>query len=307
MTKLVSRQSEGLRRWGAVLLAATCLCAPARAGSLYVFGDSLADDGNTPKFGIPYPPAPYSDFRFSNGPVFSQYLGPLTGLNVSPANNYAVGGAFAGPLSILGKTYNNLENLPPALGEPGFPVPLPSFLSEVTEFQATGTHFSASDVVAVWVGANDYFATLGLVNAGLANATTALTAAITTVATQTATGVSELNALGAQRFVVFNLPPLGVTPEFNQDGAAVVGETDLISAEHAQLDRGEHHRRECRAIVQRAARRPRRLWQDQHHAGLHRCRRLCDRADRGAEPVCVLGRGAPHHRHARDHCAICGG
>jgi outer membrane lipase/esterase len=257
MTKLVSRQSEGLRRWGAVLLAATCLCAPARAGSLYVFGDSLADDGNTPKFGIPYPPAPYSDFRFSNGPVFSQYLGPLTGLNVSPANNYAVGGAFAGPLSILGKTYNNLENLPPALGEPGFPVPLPSFLSEVTEFQATGTHFSASDVVAVWVGANDYFATLGLVNAGLANATTALTAAITTVATQTATGVSELNALGAQRFVVFNLPPLGVTPEFNQDGAAVVGETDLISAEHdstlAAFMAGVHSSTGANIIVVNAA------------------------------------------------------
>jgi outer membrane lipase/esterase len=221
------------RRFSVVLLAATCLCGPARAGgSLYVFGDSLADDGNTPKFGIDYPPPPYSDFRFSNGPVFSQYLGPLTGLNVSPANNYAVGGAFAGPLNVLGTTYNNLENLPPTLGEPGFPVQLPSFLSEVTEFQATGTHFTNEDVVAVWVGANDYFATLALVNAGLANATTAITNAVTTVATQTATGVTELNALGAQRFLVFNLPPLGLTPQFNQDGAAVVAETDAVSAAH---------------------------------------------------------------------------
>ncbi len=221
------------RRLSAVLLAATCLCGPARAaGTLYVFGDSLADDGNTPKFGIDYPPPPYSDFRFSNGPVFSQYLGPLTGLNVSPANNYAVGGAFAGPLSVLGTTYNNLENLPPALGEPGFPVQLPSFLSEVTEFQATGQHFTSSDVVSVWVGANDYFATLALVNAHLANATTAITNAVTTVATQTATGVTALNALGAQRFLVFNLPPLGVTPEFNQDGAAVVAETDAVSSAH---------------------------------------------------------------------------
>ncbi len=221
------------RRFSAVLLAATCLCGPARAaGTLYVFGDSLADDGNTPKFGIDYPPPPYSDFRFSNGPVFSQYLGPLTGLNVSPANNYAVGGAFAGPLSVLGTTYNNLENLPPILGEPGFPVQLPSFLSEVTEFQATGQHFTSSDVVSVWVGANDYFATLALVNAGLANPTTAITDAVTTVATQTATGVTELNALGAQRFLVFNLPPLGVTPEFNQDGAAIEAETDEVSAAH---------------------------------------------------------------------------
>jgi outer membrane lipase/esterase len=221
------------RRFSVAMLAATCLCAPARAGgNLYVFGDSLADDGNTPKFGIDYPPPPYSNYRFSNGPVFSQYLGPLTGLNVSPANNYAVGGAFAGPLSVLGTTYNNLENLPPVLGEPGFPVQLPSFLSEVTEFQATGTHFSNSDVVAVWVGANDYFATLALVNAGLANPTTAITNAVTTVATQISTGVTELNALGAQRFLVFDLPPLGLTPEFNQDGAAIVAETDEVSAAH---------------------------------------------------------------------------
>jgi outer membrane lipase/esterase len=111
-------------------------------------------------------------------------------------------------------------------------VQLPSFLSEVTEFQATGTHFTNADVVSVWVGANDYFATLGLVNAGLANATTAITAAVTTVATQTSTGVEELNALGAQRFVVFNLPPLGLTPLFNQDGAAIVAQTDAISAAH---------------------------------------------------------------------------
>jgi outer membrane lipase/esterase len=216
----------------AALLAGSCLSAhAAHAGSLYVFGDSLSDDGNTIKFGIPYPPPPYSNFRFSNGNVWSQYFGPLSGLTVSSANNYAVGGAFAGPLSILGTTYNNLENLPAALGEPGFATQLPSFLTQVGEFEATGQKFSSADVVSVWVGANDYFATLALVNAGL-EPSSAINTAVLTVAEQTAAGVSALNALGAQRFLIFNLPPLGETPEFNADGPAIVAETNAISAGH---------------------------------------------------------------------------
>lgn len=227
----------------APLLASLAFAAPAHADSFYVFGDSLVDNGNTPKFGINYPPPPYYDDHFSNGKVWAEYLPGLTGLSFQPGNDYGVGGAFAGPLNVLGTNYNNLENLPPALGEPGFPVALPSFLSEVTEFQATGQHFSASDVVGVWVGANDYFATLALVSAGYANAS-AINNAVQTVAVQTTVGVDELVNLGARRFLVFNLPNLGATPEFNQDGAAIIGEADEISAAHnstlAQYMDGEH-------------------------------------------------------------------
>ena len=228
----------------APLLASLAFAAPAYAGSFYVFGDSLVDNGNTPKFGIDYPPPPYYDYHFSNGKVWAEYLPALTGLSFQPSNDYGVGGAFAGPLDVLGTTYNNLENLPAALGEAGLPVTLPSFLSEVTEFQATGQHFSNSDVVGVWVGANDYFATLALVNAGYASATGAITDAVQTVAVQTTEGVNELVNLGARRFLVFNLPELGDTPEFNQDGATIIGEADEISAAHnatlAQFMDGEH-------------------------------------------------------------------
>ncbi|OYV66503.1 MAG: hypothetical protein B7X09_03565, partial [Acidiphilium sp. 21-66-27] len=85
---------------GAIAAAFTGL-APARAqapGSLYVFGDSLSDNGNIPRLtGVPYPPPPYVGYRFSNGPVWAEYLPGLTGLNFKPSNDYAVGGAFAGP------------------------------------------------------------------------------------------------------------------------------------------------------------------------------------------------------------------
>jgi outer membrane lipase/esterase len=242
---------------GAAILAGTCLSAPAHAGNFYAFGDSLVDNGNTPKFGIAFPPPPYSDFRFSNGPVWAQYFPGLTGLGFQPSNDYAVGGAFAGPLTILGTTYNNLENLPPALGEPGFPVQLPSFLQQVGEFQAGGGRLGASDVVGIWVGANDYFATLALVQAGLANATTAITNAVQTVALQTTAGVNELVNLGGRRFIVFNLPALGETPLFNQDGAATIAEANAISAAHnstlAQFMAGEHGSTGANIIVMNEA------------------------------------------------------
>jgi phospholipase/lecithinase/hemolysin len=65
----------------AAILAGTCLSAPAHAGNFYVFGDSLVDNGNTPKLtGIDYPPPPYYENRFSNGPVWAEYFPGLTGL-----------------------------------------------------------------------------------------------------------------------------------------------------------------------------------------------------------------------------------
>ncbi len=223
----------GAKKLALAILCCTCLSAPAQAGNFYGFGDSLVDNGNIPKLtGIDYPPPPYSENRFSNGDVWAQYFPGLTGLGFAASNDYGVGGAFAGPLSVDGATYNNLENLPVSLGEPGFTTPLPSFLSEVQEFAATGAHFGSSDVVGVWVGANDYFATLDEVDAGLVNPNTAIPAAIGLVATQTATGVAELDTLGARRFIVFTLPALGETPLFNSSGAATIALADEISSGH---------------------------------------------------------------------------
>lgn len=93
---------------GVAILAA--LAAPAaKAGSLYVFGDSLSDDGNLYKL-TGLPPAPYYKGRFSNGPVWVEYLPALSGLSSSPANNFAYGGAFTGPLTIGGvNAGTNLE------------------------------------------------------------------------------------------------------------------------------------------------------------------------------------------------------
>ncbi len=221
-----------IKTLGAAMLAGGCLTAPAHAGNFYAFGDSLVDNGNIPRLsGLDYPPPPYVGNRFSNGPVWAEYFPGLTGLGFVPSNDYAVGGAFSGPLDILGNTYTNIETLPPSLGEPGFNVSLPDFLGQVREFAATGNRLGSGDVVGVWVGANNYFATVDLIEAGDAGLS-AIPGAVQTVAAQTQQGVNELVAMGGHRFVVFNLPNLSNTPAFNADGPVIGALADSISTEH---------------------------------------------------------------------------
>jgi Phospholipase/lecithinase/hemolysin len=68
----------------AALFSASLLGAlPAHAAAysaLYVFGDSLSDNGNIPAASGYRPSAPYADGRFSNGPVAVEYLADNLGL-----------------------------------------------------------------------------------------------------------------------------------------------------------------------------------------------------------------------------------
>lgn len=217
---------------------AFCLSAtPALAGTgnLYGFGDSLVDNGNIPKLtGINYPPPPYYQNHFSNGPVWLEYLPGLSGLGFKPSNDYAVGGAFSGPVNVFGQNFTNLENLPAPLGA-GFTQPLPDFLQQVQEYAATGQHFGSGDVVGVWVGANNYFAALGILALNPTNPTQQITTAVTNVANQTAQGLSELAALGARQILLFNLPNLGSTPLFNTNPAQAAVANEITSAHDAAL------------------------------------------------------------------------
>lgn len=94
--------------------AALCLCAaflpvaiPAQAPrvftSSYFFGDSLNDNGNLFAFTAgAQPPAPYFNGRFSNGPVFPEYLRSdlqptaTAAPTVRTDLDFAFGGATAG-------------------------------------------------------------------------------------------------------------------------------------------------------------------------------------------------------------------
>ena len=188
---------------GAATLA--LLAAPsARAGSLYAFGDSLSDNGNLYRL-TGLPSAPYYEGRFSNGPVWVEYLPALTGLNFSPANDFAYGGAFTGDLTIGGvDAGTNLES-----------PTLPGINTEIAAFAAAGGSFSANDVVTLWGGANNYFAYAAAAAANPADATALVTQGVTTTLTQLTEDTNELIQLGARMLIVPNLPDLGLTPEFN--------------------------------------------------------------------------------------------
>jgi outer membrane lipase/esterase len=219
----------------AILFAtALALAAPAaKGGSLYVFGDSLSDNGNLYKL-IGYPPAPYYDGHFSNGPVWVEYLPRLTGLGFSPSQDYAYGGAFTGDLMVNGTDYGT--NLGAAF--------LPGVTTEIAGFKAAGGHFSAGDVVALWAGANNYFFYSGLAEADPSSATSLVTSGVNTTITELSADTSNLISLGARTLIVPNLPDLGATPDYNATAAsAALGDafTDLhnqlLPAEMAALHR----------------------------------------------------------------------
>jgi phospholipase/lecithinase/hemolysin len=65
---------------------------------IYVFGDSFSDTGNifnVTAEAIP-PSPPYFNGRFSNDPVWVEYLASALGLTFSPNTNFAFGGATTG-------------------------------------------------------------------------------------------------------------------------------------------------------------------------------------------------------------------
>jgi outer membrane lipase/esterase len=225
------------RHLASLLIAATSLTPiAAHAGSFYVFGDSLADNGNiTRTYGVPFIDIEgtnaqyYYDSHFSNGPTWAEDLPGLAGLSFATGDDYAVGGAFTGPLDVAGTYYNNISNAE------GLPYPLPNFLQEISTFAAAGGHFNAGDVAGVWIGANNYFIAASEAQAFPLEASTIIQDAVLQDVAQTEQGVGELIGLGARTLIVQNLPPLGATPDFNTQGAAAIGGADEISAAHDEF------------------------------------------------------------------------
>lgn len=217
------------------LLAATALLALTAplahaSGNLYVFGDSLSDNGNLYKL-IGSPPAPYYDGRFSNGPVWAEYLPSLTGLAFTPGQDYAYGGAFTGDLTVNGTDY----------GTNYVSAGLPGITTEIASFTAAGGHFSSGDVVTLWGGANNYFLYASLVEAAPSSAATLIPAAVNTTITQLTADTSALISLGAQTLIVPNLPDLGATPDYNNSALGALGTAlgDAFSNAHNQALPGE--------------------------------------------------------------------
>ncbi|BBD68192.1 GDSL family lipase [Nostoc commune NIES-4072] len=156
--------------------------------NIYVFGDSFSDSGNVLNAtnGV-IPPSPtYYNGRFSNGPIWVDYLASDLGLTLNLKNNFAFGGATTGT-----------ENI-------GLPS-LPGLQQEINSFVSAQTA-DPNALYIIWAGTNDY---LSYFFGGVPNPTNTvgnLSAALT-----------SLVADGARDIMVVNLPDLGKLPFANFD------------------------------------------------------------------------------------------
>jgi outer membrane lipase/esterase len=169
---------------------------PAAAGHftrLIVFGDSLSDTGAV--FAVTHgavpPSPPYYAGRFSNGPVWPEYLGAALSL---PVENYAYGGA-----------QTDRANLFDGL----FGIDFPGLSDEIALFTSQHAAADPDAIYVAWAGANDF-------RAALSKGQTPDMAAIVA---NILSAVEALYRAGARYVVVLNLPDLGLTPEGRASGA----------------------------------------------------------------------------------------
>jgi len=230
----------------AISLSLATFCAttlggtmPAKAkirslSNLFSFGDSLSDSGNSKSVsqsakGFTFPPAPYDEGRFSNGPVALEYLWQIfnpgninfkNSLSGNNGTNYAIGGSTSG-------LQNNLELNPPVINagldsayrQKGNAWQLNSFASQSQTFDPNTSLFS------VWFFPNDLLwynsSTLNSLPgtfagaSGLAIAPPGGYSAVVGNAVSNIVGtITQLALGGARHFLVPNSPLIGDTPEF---------------------------------------------------------------------------------------------
>ena len=195
-----------MRRIAFVVLAAVLASAngalAASFDSLISFGDSLSDTGSGPAT-----PPSYGG-RFSNGPVWEEYLASDLGIPVNLTQDFAIGGATSGTTGLGGVTTG--------------------LLTQVSNYVASPVHLGSSTLFTVWAGGND------AINAAL-NGTDPVASA-TQAAANIANAVTQLAGAGAQDFLVPNLPNGGLFPITAQLGADPAQANQLTLFFNGQLD-----------------------------------------------------------------------
>ena len=203
---------------GALALA-TLASLPAQAGpfsGLFVFGDSLSDNGNNAlAIGINaaqtipnnsyVPTFPYASGVYSNGPVWANYFAAMLGVPLTPSlaggGDYAFGGATTSGA--------------------GFPYSLSAQAG--LYLSSRGNAASADALYVVAGGGNNARAALTAIAANPANAGVITAAAAIAYATDVGNIVDQLQAAGAQHIVVWDTPNLGGAPAVIAGGGAALG------------------------------------------------------------------------------------
>ena len=185
----------------ALALAIVSTAASAQQFSNFVvIGDSLSDSGNIAHVsGLP----PGNSFTTNPDPVASQLIANAFGLTADPSfaggTDFAWGGACVRSTGLTGPCLNAVPTLGTQIGQ---------YLT------ANGGHADPKALYSYWGGANDIFGNLTYAGGGLIT-----TAQVTTNIVQSAQDanaqIAQLQTAGASNILVFNLPDIGRTPEFN--------------------------------------------------------------------------------------------
>lgn len=186
----------------ALVLSTSGSALAASFNSLISFGDSLSDTGSGPAT-----PPSYGG-RFSNGPVWEEYLASSLGIPPADTADYAIGGATSG-LTGLGGASTGL-------------------LTQVASYASAPVTLGTTTLFTVWAGGNDAIQSALLGTDPVAGATQA--------AANIASAVTQLAGAGAQYFLVPNLPNGGLFPIAAQLGADPVAANQLTLYFNGQLD-----------------------------------------------------------------------
>ena len=221
MLKNVQRSLAVLSLAAVVLWSGAASALPY--SSLVVFGDSLADSGNnallfdqiaggartpTPLTEPLIPTFPYVSNTYSNGPVWTEYLAAKLGLSLQPSlaggANYAFGGARTGSASA---------------GQ------VPGLSDQVNMFLAGGTVPNTA-LYVVEGGGND---ARDVLTAVLANSDP--TALIQAYAHNMAAAIDKLALNGADQFLLWNVPDIGLIPAINGLPFGIPGLASQLTAQ----------------------------------------------------------------------------
>jgi outer membrane lipase/esterase len=227
---------------------------PFQINHLYVVGDSLSDPGAYSNAvpvsgilvpglaGVPLPAGVSYSFTTNtldnSSKVWADGLAATLGVPGGPAiltgvpaagqpsvnaggDNYAQGGARV-------NDQPGIFGLPTSLGYSTTPG-----TQQIDQLLAAHPKLGNTDLIAVWLGANDVFAQAGAIGAGappqLAVANLQL------AASQLSSQIDRLVAAGAQNIIVVTVPDIGATPFGKSQADGGAGLTALTNAFNAQL------------------------------------------------------------------------
>ena len=208
------------------------LAETPRFDAMYVFGDSLSDNGNDfildkllgANPAVPPSESPHRTYylgRFSNGPVAFEYLWRLIKQNPNatvapsltfapPSQNGAIDFAFGGAPSGLTSNTPGGFSVPGLLGQ-----------VEALRFGLFGRKPPAQSLYAIWIGANDY--------------AVPVPTAPQIVVGNIKLAIQRLYRIGGRQFLILNLPDLGLTPLAQSQGAGTSAALSALSQLHNAL------------------------------------------------------------------------